>query len=195
MNPVINSNKSYLRFIVVVSIIVPVAVAVLLFFPLNFSVDDQSWIKTLPAFNAVINSGTAVLLLAALLAVLRGKIMLHRNLMTTALILGSIFLMSYIVYHASSTSTVYGDLNGDGTLSVEERAELGSMRTIYLFTLLSHIALSIVVVPFVLLAFYYALSGQVARHRKIVKFTFPIWLYVSVTGVIVYLMISPYYGL
>lgn len=193
MNPLISSSKSYLRLIVIVSVVIPVAVAVLLFFPLNITVDSQSWVKSLPAFNAVINTLTAALLISAVFAIKAKKVMLHRNLMTAALILGSIFLLSYITYHASSTSVVFGDLDHDGVINPEERAEVGGMRGIYLFILLSHIALSIVVVPFVLLAFYFALSNQVVKHRKLVKFTFPIWLYVSITGVIVYLMISPYY--
>ena len=143
--------------------------------------------------NAVINSLTAVLLIAALIAIKKKNIRLHRTLMLSALVLGTLFLVSYVIYHASTTSTVFGDVDHDGVLSSAEKAELGSMRGIYLFTLLSHIGLSIVVVPFVLLAFYYALSNQISRHQKIVKYTFPVWLYVSITGVLVYLMISPYY--
>lgn len=194
MDQVISSNKAYLKLIVIVSIIIPVAVAALLFLPVNFSVDSQSWVKNLPAFNAVINSMTAILLIAALFAIKAKNVSLHRTFTTSAFVLGTLFLVSYIIYHASSTSTVYGDINHDGFLSDAETAEIGSMRAVYLVTLLSHIALSIVVVPFVLLAFYYSLSNQVQKHRKIVKFTFPVWLYVSVSGVVVYLLISPYYN-
>lgn len=191
---VLESNKSYLRVIQVVSVVIPVVVAILLFAPLNLNVEDQSWVKSLPGLNACVNSLTAVLLILALFAIRAKKIALHRNLMLSALVLGTIFLLSYVTYHASTTSTVFGDINGDGVLSAIERETLGTSRTWYLITLLSHIVLSIVVVPFVLLAFYYALTNQVSKHQKIVKYTFPIWLYVSVTGVIVYLMISPYYS-
>lgn len=193
MSQVISSNRSYLRFIVIVSVAIPLAVGALLFLPVNFSVDSQSWIKNLPAFNAIINSATAVLLIFALLAIRAKQVNLHRNLTTAALVLGTLFLVSYVIYHASSTSTVFGDLDHNGDLSAEELAQVGAMRGIYLFTLLSHIALSIVVVPFVLFAFYFSLSNQIHKHKRIVKFTFPIWLYVSITGVIVYLLISPYY--
>lgn len=193
MGQVLEINKSYLRWIVVISIAIPLVVAVLLFVPFNLAIDSESWVKELPAFNAVINSITSVLLIAALVAIKAKRIRLHRNLMLTALLMGTIFLVSYVVYHASTISTVYGDLNHDGILSDAEREKLGGMRTVYLITLLSHIGLSILVVPFVLLAFYFALTGQIRRHQKMVKYTFPVWLYVSLTGVIVYFMISPYY--
>ncbi|WP_421869003.1 DUF420 domain-containing protein [Marinoscillum sp.] len=193
MEQVLESNKTYLRVIQIVSVVIPVVVAVLLFAPINLSLGDQGWVRALPGVNAVINSLTAVLLIAALIAIKKKNIRLHRTLMLSALVLGTLFLVSYVIYHASTTSTVFGDVDHDGVLSSAEKAELGSMRGIYLFTLLSHIGLSIVVVPFVLLAFYYALSNQISRHQKIVKYTFPVWLYVSITGVLVYLMISPYY--
>lgn len=193
MSQVLETNKAYLRFIGVISVVIPVVVAVLLFAPVNFLIEGQSWIKLLPEFNALINSITSVLLLSALLAIKAKRVRLHKNLMLTALLMGTLFLVSYVIYHASSTSTVFGDINQDGVLSDAERMDVGTIRVVYLITLLSHIGLSIVVVPFVLLAFYYALSGQIPRHQKIVKYTFPIWLYVSVTGVIVYFMISPYY--
>ena len=102
----------------------------------------------------------------------------HQNLNTASFILGSIFLVSYIIYHSSVESTSYQ----------------GDQRFIYFFFLISHILLSIVVVPFVLFAFYYSLSNQIEKHKKVVKYTFPIWLYVSVSGVIVYFMISPFYA-
>ena len=193
MEQVLESNKTYLQVIKIVSIAIPVVVAILLFAPFNLALGDQAWVRSLPTVNAVINSVTSLLLLAALVAIKRKNITLHRNLMLIALVLGTFFLVSYVIYHASTTSTVFGDINHDGVLSDTEKEELGGMRGVYLFILLSHIGLSIVVVPFVLLAFYFALSNQIKKHQKIVKYTFPVWLYVSVTGVLVYLMISPYY--
>lgn len=189
----ISANKGNLRIILIVSVIVPVAVGILLFSPEKFTVNDQSWIRSLPTANALINSTTAVLLLIALWAIRLRKVELHKNLMTAAFVLGTFFLLSYITYHASASSTVFGDIDQNGLLSPQEEEAVSSIRGVYLFTLLSHIALSIVVVPFVLFAFYYSLSGQLDKHRKLVKFTFPIWLYVSISGVLVYLMISPYY--
>lgn len=194
MEQVLKSNKTYLRIIQVVSVVIPIVVAILLFAPFNLSLGDQGWVKALPGVNAIINTLTTVLLVFALIAIKSNNIKLHRALMLSALVLGTLFLVSYVIYHASTTSIVFGDVDHNGVLSETERLELGSMRTIYLITLLSHIGLSIVVVPFVLLAFYYALSNQIEKHKKIVKYTYPVWLYVSVTGVLVYLMISPYYS-
>ncbi len=114
--------------------------------------------------------------------------------MITAFILGALFLVSYVIYHASAPSTVYGDLNADSEVSREELSQLTIPREFYLFVLLSHILLAIVVVPFVLLAMNYAIQRNFNKHVKIVKFAYPIWLYVSVTGVLVYLMISPFYN-
>lgn len=192
MEQVIKANKGYLRLITGISVVVPLLVGFLLYNP--FASDfSTGWVMALPRVNAVINSLTAALLILAFVAIKRKRIILHRNLMLTALMLGAIFLISYVVYHSAAESTVYGDANHDGVLDAAEKTAMGSMRAVYLFVLLSHIGLSIVVVPFVLLAFYFALSGQIGRHKKLVKYTYPIWLYVSVSGVLVYLLISPYY--
>lgn len=193
MDQVIRQNKVYLIWITAISIAIPVAVAALLFTPYNLNLAEQNWVKQLPIFNAIINTTTSVALISAVMAIKAGKITLHRNLMTSALMLGTIFLVSYVIYHASADSVKFGDLDHDGVLSTTELDLVGSLRGVYLLVLLSHIGLSIVVVPFVLLAFYKALTGQIEKHKKIVKFTFPIWLYVSISGVIVYLLINPYY--
>ncbi len=191
MKKVIKANRGYLRFIYIISIIVPLLVALLLFSPIKLGLDN--WVKLLPGVNAILNSTTALLMILALVAIKKKNIALHRSLMLTSLLLGALFLISYILYHSSTATTIYGDMNHDGVVGPEELAVLGNSRVIYLIILLSHIGLSIVVVPFVLFAIYFALSDQIERHKKVVKYTYPIWLYVSVTGVIVYLMISPYY--
>lgn len=170
-------EKNYYTLIRVLSVAIPLAVAVLL--GVRQKVDLGEWTKALPHFNAVLNTMTTVALVAGLFAILRENVSLHRLCMTVAFSLGSVFLMSYVLYHLSNESTKFG---GEGLI-----------RYVYFSVLISHIVLSIVVVPFVLLALYYALSGQFERHRKTVRWAFPIWLYVSVTGVIAYLMISPYY--
>jgi putative membrane protein len=188
----VNKNKLLFRTIIGVSVAIPIVVAALLYTPFDLGLDG-AWIKFLPTLNAILNSATAAVLVLALFAIRSGKVKVHSSLMLTGLVLGSLFLVSYVLYHANSDSVIYGDVNHNGSLEPSEVLDAGVMRSIYIFTLLSHIALSIVVVPFVLLAFYYALTNQIPRHRKIVKFTFPVWLYVSVTGVLVYLMISPYY--
>ncbi len=193
MEQVLKDNKSYLRLITAFSIAIPIVVAILLFMPFKIGSGEMAWIKMLPSLNAVLNSSTAIILLLALWAVKSNRIQLHKNLMFSALTLGTLFLISYVIYHSSAISVKFGDADHNGVLSEAERLAVGGMRTVYLIVLLSHIALSIVVVPFVLLAFYRALTGNITKHKKIVKFTFPIWLYVSITGVIVYLLISPYY--
>lgn len=192
MEKVLADNRLYLRTIYVISGLIPIVVAFLILFPfkLNFA---GSWVYSLPTLHAVINSLTVIVMIGALIAIKSGRISLHKNLMSTALVLGLLFLISYVLYHASVDSVKFGDTNHDGIVSELEKTAAGSTRTTYLVILASHILLSIVVLPFVLFAFYYALTDQVNKHKKLVKFTYPIWLYVSVTGVIVYLMIKPYY--
>lgn len=185
-------NKLYIRIIIVLSVAIPVAVAFLLFTPFDLGFSG-AWIKKLPTVNAILNSATAICLVLAVIAVKKKNIKVHSGLMLTGLIFGSLFLIFYVLYHSNTQTVIFGDTNHDGVLDVNESNLIGVERTIYLAILLSHIVLSVVVVPFVLMAFYYALSGNIDKHRKVVKFTFPIWLYVSITGVIVYLMISPYY--
>lgn len=165
--------------------------AFLIFSPGKSELGD--WIKLLPHLHGILNSATSLVLLYALFMIKRGEVKRHRFGMTTAFILGTIFLISYIIYHSSAPSVIYGDIDSNGTLSSEELLSVGAFRTIYIGLLLSHIGLSVVVVPLVLLAFYFALNDQIDRHKRIVKFTWPIWFYVSVTGVLVYLMIRPFY--
>jgi putative membrane protein len=125
------------------------------------------------------NGITAVLLIAAVVAIKNGNRVLHERLIKICMLCSALFLVMYVLYHMTSDSTPYG-----GT---------GPIRYVYFVILISHILLSVIVIPFVLFSYVRALSGNFARHRKLAKITFPIWLYVAVTGVIVYLMISPYY--
>lgn len=185
-------DNRYLTLIGVLSVAIPLVVALLLFSPTKLVVEGD-WVYFLPHLNAVLNTATAVALLAGLWFIRQRKISYHRTAMLVAFILGSIFLVSYVIYHGAADSTKYGDVNHDGLVSASELASLGFARILYLIILLSHIGLAIVVVPLVLLALYYAISNKFIQHRKVVKFAYPVWLYVSVTGVIVYLMISPYY--
>lgn len=182
-----NKEKSYLKLIWVLSLVVPLLVAILLFMPAKLDLGGD-WVKWLPHFNAAINSATSLVLIAGLVFIKQKKIKQHRNSMMTAFVLGGLFLISYVIYHSTSESTVFGDVNGNGLLEAGESAAIGSQRMIYLGILLSHIVLAAIVLPFVLLALYYALSDKIDRHKKIVKLAYPIWLYVSVSGVIVYLM-------
>ncbi|RAK02182.1 putative membrane protein [Larkinella arboricola] len=173
----IEQNKKYNRLINVLAVVIPVVVAVLL--GIRQKVDLGAWTTYLPHINAVINSLTTGLLLAGLYFIKQKNISAHRNAMLLAFTLGSLFLVSYVLYHLSNDSTPFGGQ--------------GIVRPVYYFLLISHIILSVVVVWFVLRAVYFALSGQIAKHKAVVRWAYPIWLYVSITGVIVYFMIAPYY--
>ncbi len=144
--------------------------------------------------NAIINSGVALLLLAALIAVKSKKYLLHKKLMLTAIILSILFLMSYICHHLFAGETRFGDMNHDGILSEGEKATVGASRMIYYILLGTHIPLAGIILPFILFSAYRALTGEFDKHKKLVRITWPVWFYVAVTGVIVYWMISPYYS-
>lgn len=144
-------------------------------------------------FNAIVNSIVAVLLVVALIAVKQKKYLLHKRLMLTALVLSVLFLVSYICHHLLAGDTIFGNTNHDEILSEEERAEAGGMRTFYYIILATHIPLAGLVLPFILFTAYRALIAEYGLHKKYARIVWPIWLYVSITGVLVYLLISPYY--
>lgn len=168
-------EKKYKRFITIVSIVIPVAVAALF----GIKIPNVEPLTFLPPIYASINALTAVLLVASVVAIKKGNKKLHEQLNTTAIICSALFLVMYVAYHMTSDSTKFG---GEGII-----------RYVYLFILLTHIALSVIIIPFVLVTFMRARLGKFPEHKKIAKITFPLWLYVAVTGVVVYLMISPYY--
>lgn len=143
--------------------------------------------------NAIINSIIAVLLIAALVAVRNQKYLLHKKIMIAALILSIVFLISYIAHHLLAGETKFGDVNFDGVLDDTEKAALGIRRPVYLVILLMHIFLAAIILPFILFTAYRGLTGEFPLHKKLAKITWPLWLFVAVSGPIVYLMISPYY--
>lgn len=163
--------------ILVVSLVLPLAVAALYFLPKSNDLIEE--IKILPALNASINGITSLVLIMAVWAIKNSKRILHERLMFSALGLSVLFLLSYVAYHSLAPSTKFG---GEGMISY-----------IYYFILITHIILAMVIVPLVLITFSRALSEKFDKHKKIAKITFPLWLYVTITGVIVYFMISPYY--
>lgn len=173
------NEKLYNRWIIILSIVIPIVVALLFSVNLQKLGYDVEPLSFLPPIYAIINGFTAILLIAALWAVKNGKLKLHENLMKVAIGCSVLFLLMYVAYHMTSLETKYG---GEGTL-----------KYIYFFILITHIVLSIAVIPLVLISFVRALSKRFDKHRKIARITFPIWLYVAITGVVVYLMISPYY--
>jgi putative membrane protein len=175
MNEVAVKERSLNRWINVVSIVIPIVVAILF----GVKIEGVARLGFLPPIYATINGLTAVLLVAAVLAIKKGNRKLHQKLMTVNVVLSLLFLVLYVAYHMTSESTSYG---GEGF-----------MRYVYFTILISHIVLSIVVIPLVLKTYLKGYLGKYESHQKLAKITFPIWLYVAVTGVIVYLMISPYY--
>ena len=130
----------------------------------------------------------------SLWAIKKRNITLHKKLNLTAFVLSTLFLLSYVTAHYFIPDTKYGDLDHDGVMSALESAAVSGIKPVYVIILLSHIFLAIVVLPMVLLSFYYGLTDQREKHKKLTRFSYPIWLYVTVTGVVVYLMISPYYN-
>ena len=152
-----------------------------------------SCFSLLPMVNALLNTGTAVALVLALVMIKMGKPLRHQQCMESAFRLSAIFLVSYVVYHFTAGETKFGDLNGDGTLSEAEKSEAGGIRYAYYALLISHIGTAAVGLPFILLAFVYAVTNQFAKHRRIVRWVYPLWLYIAVTGPAVYLMLRPYY--
>lgn len=170
-----SEEKKYNRWIVALSIIIPIAVAALF----GIKIDAELPIF-LPPIYASINALTAFVLVVAVWAIKNKKRNLHEKLMKFAIALSVVFLIMYVAYHMTSDSTKFG---GEGTI-----------KYVYYFVLLTHILLSIIVIPFVLITYARAITKNFERHKKIAKITFPLWLYVAVSGVVVYLMISPYYA-
>ncbi|MDD7913613.1 DUF420 domain-containing protein [Polaribacter ponticola] len=173
-------ERKYKKIITVLSIVIPLAVAALFGVNLKSLGFDVEPLTFLPPIYASINGLTAALLIAAVLAIKKGNKKLHQQLNTIAIGCSLIFLLLYIGYHMTSDSTKFG---GEGVI-----------KYVYYFILFSHIVLSVIVIPFVLTTYMRAQLGNFPQHKKIAKITFPLWLYVAVTGVIVYLMISPYYA-
>lgn len=188
------TDKFIFRFVAAVSVFVFAVVVILNRKILPVPDVTPSFTPFLPKLNAILNGTCSVLLLASLYFIKKGNIAVHKRINIIAFSLSSLFLVSYILFHyLMKTETVFGDLDGDGQLSATEVAAVGASRTIYLVILISHIILAAGVLPLILLSFYRGLQMQVEKHKKLVRWTFPIWLYVTVTGVIVYVLIAPYY--
>jgi putative membrane protein len=194
LEPVWKKNDAKARrLIIIFSIIVFAGVSVLGRYNLAGKVDLSFDVHLFALANAVINSFVAVLLLIGLLTVKRGSYLLHKKVMLTAMVLSVLFLMSYICHHLFAGEAIYGDNDGIKGLSDAERAAAGSRRTIYLIILGTHIPLAGLALPFILFAAYRALTGEYEKHKRIVRIIWPVWFYVAITGVVIYMMISPYY--
>ena len=147
----------------------------------------------LPPFHAGVNAVAAVVLVVALIAVLTGRIGLHRRMMVTAMGLSVLFLLSYVAYHFTGSEVKFGDANLDGVVDAAERAQVGGVRTVYLVLLGTHIVLAAVSFPFILFTFIAGWTNRFAAHRRLARWVFPLWLYVAITGPVCYLMLRPYY--
>lgn len=170
----ISEDKRYNKLIVVLSVTIPLAVAALFGIKIDYELPIF-----LPPIYACINAITALVLVLAFIAIRNKKVKLHERLMTFAIVLSVLFLLMYIAYHMTSDSTKFG---GEGIT-----------KYFYYFVLITHILMSIAVIPFVLITYMRAITNNIEKHKKIAKITFPLWFYVAITGVVVYIMISPYY--
>lgn len=179
MSDISNIEKKYNKWIIVLSITIPLVVALLFGINLRKLGFDVTPLTFLPPIYASVNGLTAIVLVIALWAIRNKKIKLHETLMKIAISCSVLFLVMYIAYHMTSDSTKFG---GEGAI-----------RYIYYFILITHIVLSIIIIPLVLITYVRALAKRFDKHRKIARITFPIWLYVAISGVIVYMMIAPYY--
>lgn len=153
-----------------------------------------AFIYKLPMLNAFLNGTCTILLIFSLLAIKRRNIELHKKLNLTAFLFSTLFLLSYVTAHYFIPDTKYGDVDHDGVMSLAEKAAVSGIKPVYVIILLTHIFLAVVVLPMILLSFYYGLTDQREKHKKLTRFSYPVWLYVTITGVVVYLMISPYYN-
>lgn len=176
-------DKKVLRIIYILSVVIPIAVGVLMVIPgewkQNIGLPVGSPVSSLPLMHAILNGATFLFLLMAVFAIKKNRVTIHRTFMLIALVLSSLFLISYVIYHLTHPSARFlGE---------------GAVRYVYFFILISHIILSVPVIPLALLSVYRGWTADIRRHKKVVKFAFPVWLYVSFTGVLVYLFMQPYY--
>jgi len=188
------NDKTVFKIVLAVSALICVVVVVLNQKLIPVPDTFPSIIYKLPLLNAFLNGSCSVLLIASLWAIKKRNIELHKKLNLTAFLLSSLFLISYVTAHYFIPDTKFGDINHNEVLEEVELAAVSGIRPIYLVILLSHIFLAVIVLPMILLSFYYALKDDRIKHKKITRFSYPIWLYVTLTGVVVYGLISPYYN-
>jgi putative membrane protein len=179
------------QLIWIFSIVVFVTIALLGNFKLNIHPGFN--VHIFATVNAFINTTIAFLLVAALIAVKNKKYLVHKNIMLTALVLSVLFLISYIAHHLLAGEAKFGDINHDGILSNEELKQVANIRAVYLVILFSHILLAAIMLPFILFTAYRGLTAEFVTHKKLARYTWPLWFYIAVTGPLIYWMIRPYY--
>ena len=188
------NDKTVFKIVLAVSALICVVVVVLNQKLIPVPDHFPRFIYKLPLVNAILNGSCSILLMLSLWAIKKRNIELHKKLNLTAFLLSSLFLISYVTAHYFIPDTKFGDVNHNEVLEQTELVLVAGIRPIYLVILLSHIFLAVIVLPMILLSFYYALKDDRVKHKKITRFSYPIWLYVTITGVVVYAMISPYYN-
>lgn len=188
------SDKLILRLITGTSVVVFVLVLILNRKIIPVTIPTPPFIYIFPKLNAIINGTCTVLLLLSLYFIKQKNIKVHKVLNIVTFSLSALFLISYVIFHYFAPETKFGDLNGDRILSESEKAIVGDLRYVYYFILSTHIVLAAAVLPLILLSFFRGLKMQVEKHKKLVRWSYPVWLYVTSSGVIVYLMIAPYYN-
>jgi putative membrane protein len=188
------TDKFIFRFVAVVTVVVILVVVILNRHIIPGPAVTPAFTPYLPMLNAFLNGTCTVLLLVSLYYIKQGNIAVHKRLNILTFCLSAIFLVSYILFHyLMQRDTIYGDVNGDGKVLGDEVTQYGTLRTIYLAILTPHIVLAAGVLPLILLSFHRGLQMQVEKHKKLVRWAYPIWLFVTVSGVVVYLMIKPFY--
>ena len=192
LSPVLKKNDRKASVLIIIFSIIVFA-AVVLLSRVKLELDLGFDIHLFALLNAWINSCVAILLILALIVVKKRNYETHKKLMLTAMVLSILFLLSYISHHLLAGDTRFGDINHDGIVTEAEKAGAGSLRIIYYIILGTHIPLAGLILPFILFTAYRALIGEYPEHKKLARITWPVWFYVAITGVAVYLMISPYY--
>jgi len=173
-------DSFFVPLIITLSIVIPIVVALLMIFPDVFHIESESIdFSSLPFFHAILNGSTSVLLFTGFILIKNKKTNLHKISMLSAFVLSSVFLLSYVTSKLTNAPVPFG---GEGII-----------RYIYFFILISHIILSVLVLPLALFSIYRGMTGEIEKHKSIVKYTFPVWMYVAITGVLVYILMSPYY--
>ncbi len=192
LTPVLKKNDRKAYWLII-SFSVIVFAAVVLLSKVKLDVDPGFDVHFFALINAMINSWVALLLILALIAVKRKNYASHKKLMLVAMVLSVLFLISYICHHLLAGETRFGDIDQNGLISEMEKAEAGSMRIFYYIILGTHIPLAGLILPFILFSAYRALIGEYPEHKRLARITWPVWLYVAISGVVVYVLISPYY--
>jgi len=191
--PVLQKNDKKASWLIgIVSFVV--FAAVVLLSRIKLEVDLGFNVHAFATFNAIVNSIVTVLLVAGLITAKRRNLLVHKKIMLTAMVLSALFLLSYICHHLFAGDTKFGDLDHNGIMTEAEKAQAGGLRIFYYIILITHIPLAGIILPFILFTAYRALTGEYPKHRKLARITWPIWFYVAFTGVLVYLLISPYYN-